>query len=250
MEIMLTASLGHAAPAIDFSIWNLFLRADFVVKAVMIGLVLASIWSWAIIIDKINKLRRVKQLTSRFEDVFWSGTPLEDLYQQVGHKPGSPIEMVFSSAMREWRRSMDKERGPLLGGIMDRIDRVMTVTINREIGRLESHINFLATVGATAVFVGLFGTVWGIMNAMRAIGVSEGTNLAVVAPGIAEALFATALGLLAALPATVAYNRFSNSINDYGSRLEGFADEFAAILSRQIDERRRQERGGGDRVQA
>ncbi len=223
-------------PATDFSLWALFLRADIVVKAVMIGLVIASIWSWAIILDKTWRIGRLRKSADRFEDVFWSGTPLEDLFHQIGHKPSSPIEVVFIAAMREWRRSTDK--GQLLAGLKERVDRVMNVTINREMGRVESQLGFLATVGSTAPFIGLFGTVWGIMNAFQAIAVTKDTNLAVVAPGIAEALFATALGLLSAIPAVVAYNRFSGQIGRYSNRLEGFADEFAAILSRQVDERR------------
>ncbi len=228
-------------PDLEFSIWALFLRADIVVKLVIIGLVMASIWSWAIILEKAFRLRRLARAADKFEDVFWSGTPLEDLVQQIGGRSATPIEQVFTAAMREWRRSTEK--GPLYSGLQERIDRVMNVTISRELGRVESQLGFLATVGSTAPFVGLFGTVWGIMNTLQSIGMNKATTLAVVAPGIAEALFATALGLLAAIPAVVAYNRFASQVGRYGSRLEGFADEFAAILSRQVDERTRSDLG-------
>ncbi len=233
---IVTTGLAGPSPT-DFSLWALFLRADEVVKAVMIGLVLASVWSWAIILDRGWRLRKLMREADRFEDVFWSGTPLEELYNQLGHKPNHPLEVVFVAAMREWRRSSDQDHGQFLPGIRERIDKVMTVMINRELNKTERGLGFLATVGSTAPFVGLFGTVWGIMNAFQAIAVTKDTNLAVVAPGIAEALFATALGLLAAIPAVVAYNRFSNEVSRFSSRLDGFADEFSAILSRQIDER-------------
>ncbi|MGF1455369.1 MAG: protein TolQ [Alphaproteobacteria bacterium] len=232
-------------PGPEFSIWALFMRADIVVKLVIIGLMMASIWSWAIILDKALRLRRLGRAADKFEDVFWSGMPLEDLVHQIGGRPATPMESVFAAAMREWRRSTEK--GPLYHGLQERIDRIMTVTISRELGRVEGQLGFLATVGSTAPFVGLFGTVWGIMNTLQAIGVNKATTLAVVAPGIAEALFATALGLLAAIPAVVAYNRFSSQVGRYAGRLEGFADEFAAILSRQVDERVRGE--GADRGQ-
>ncbi len=224
-------------PATDFSLWALFLRADLVVKIVMVGLAFASVWSWAIIIDKAWRFRRLLRDADQFEDDFWSGRPLDELYQQIGQRPKTPIEAVFASAMREWRRSTDK--APLFAGLRERIDRGMNVTINREMARVENQLGFLATMGTTAPFIGLFGTVWGIMNAFQAIAVTKDTNLAVVAPGIAEALFATALGLVAAIPAVVAYNRFTGQVGRYATRLEDFADEFAAILSRQVDERTR-----------
>ncbi len=221
----------------DFSLLSLFLRADIVVKAVMVGLFAASIWSWAIIFEKWGRFRTVNRKAEKFEQVFWSGQSLEDIYQNMGHRPDHPMSTLFVAAMREWRRSAEIGTKAIYG-LQERIDRVMTVSIARESARLERGLLFLATVGATAPFVGLFGTVWGIMNSFQAIAATRDTNLAVVAPGIAEALFATGLGLLAAIPAVIAYNAFSTSLNRYATRLDGFADEFSAILSRQIDETR------------
>jgi biopolymer transport protein TolQ len=214
---------------VDFSIWGLFMHADAIVKVVMIGLLFASVWSWAIIFDKWWRFNRV-------ERTFWSGRSLEDLYQEVGHRPGHPLSALFIAAMREWRRSQEIATDSFLG-LKERVDKVMQVTISREMLSLEARLLFLATVGSVAPFIGLFGTVWGIMNSFQSIAISRDTNLAVVAPGIAEALFATALGLVAAIPAVVAYNRFSNQVGRFGSRMESFADEFSAILSRQLDER-------------
>lgn len=227
--------------ATDMSLWSLVMEADIVVQAVMLGLVLASIWSWAIIFDKTGRFGRARKKSDRFEQIFWSGKSLDELYKNIGQKPDNPMAVVFVSAMREWRRSFEagSVSGTLAASVKERIDRVMSVTVAREVGRLERQLGFLATVGSTAPFVGLFGTVWGIMNSFQAIAQSHDTNLAVVAPGIAEALFATALGLAAAIPAVVAYNKFSNDLNRYATRLEGFSDEFSAILSRQLDERAR-----------
>lgn len=223
----------------DLSIWSLFLRADWIVKLVMGVLVLASVWTWAIILDKMWRLRRLETRALRFEDAFWSGGSLDDLYERVGQRPSDPMTAVFSSAMREWRRSAAKglvQQATARAGLQARIDRVMQVTLGREMDRLERYMIFLASVGSTAPFIGLFGTVWGIMNSFQAIAVTKQTNLAVVAPGIAEALFATALGLIAAIPAVVAYNKISNDLGRYGGRLEAFAVEFSAILSRQLEE--------------
>jgi biopolymer transport protein TolQ len=225
----------NAAP-IDFSILGLFMHADTIVKIVMLGLLFASVWSWAIIFDKWWRFSRVERRADQFERTFWSGRSLDDLYQEVGHRPGHPMSALFIAAMREWRRSQEFTTDSFLG-LKERVDKVMQVTISREMLSLEARLLFLATVGSVAPFVGLFGTVWGIMNSFQAIAVSRDTNLAVVAPGIAEALFATALGLVAAIPAVVAYNRFSNQVGRFGSRMESFADEFSAILSRQLDER-------------
>lgn len=236
----LESSLGAAGAAgispTDFSVWALFLRADIVVKAVMVGLVLASIWSWTIIIHKWLQFRDLGRRADKFEEVFFAGESFDALYDRISHRPSHPMATVFVSGMREWRRSMSVvDGGPLLGGVRDRVERVMGYSIARELARAEGQLGFLATVGSTAPFVGLFGTVWGIMSAFQAIAVSKNTNLAIVAPGIAEALFATALGLLAAIPAVVAYNRFSGILGRYATRLEGFADEFSAVISRQID---------------
>ena len=233
--------LGGSVMSNDMSMWALFLRADLIVKTVMALLLLASVWCWAIIFEKWIRLRRVRGQAEKFEDTFWSGGSLEDLYERVATEPKHPMERVFVAAMREWRRSTAKglaNDSSLRAGIRERVSQVMQVTVAREMDRLEKYLGFLATVGSTAPFVGLFGTVWGIMNSFQAIALTKNTNLAVVAPGIAEALFATALGLIAAIPAVIAYNKFANDLARYGGRMEGFAGEFSAILSRQLDERR------------
>ena len=234
-------ALAGSVAATDLSLWSLFLKADFIVKAVMVLLLLASFWCWAIIVEKWIRFRRLKAQADQFEDQFWSGGSLEDLYDKIGARPEHPMELLFASAMREWRRSTAKglsDDDTLRAGIRERIGQVMHVTLNREMERLERYLGFLATVGSTAPFVGLFGTVWGIMNSFQSIALTKNTNLAVVAPGIAEALFATALGLIAAIPAVVAYNKFSNDLGSYANRLDGFVGEFSAILSRQLEERR------------
>ena len=231
------ADVGQAAiDAPSLSLITLFLNAHIVVKCVMLGLGFCSIWSWAIIIDKVLLYGRVKRQIDRFEKVFWSGQSLEDLYRSLSARPASAMAALFVAAMREWKRSFEAgARSPI--GLQMRIDRVLDVTIARESERLESRLLFLATVGSAGPFIGLFGTVWGIMTSFQAIAASKNTSLAVVAPGIAEALMATALGLIAAIPAVIAYNKLASSAGHITSRLEGFADEFSAILSRQIDER-------------
>jgi biopolymer transport protein TolQ len=230
----LAGSVAH-----DLSIWGLFLQADLVVKLVMILLLLASFWCWAIIFEKVVRMRRLQAQAEEFEEAFWSGGSLEDLYDRMDSRPTDPMSSIFISAMREWRRSAAKGLGETghKAGLSQRIDRVMSITLGREMDHLERYMTFLASVGSTAPFIGLFGTVWGIMNSFQAIAVSKDTSLAVVAPGIAEALFATALGLVAAIPAVVAYNKFSNDLGRYAARLEAFAGEFSAILSRQFDEK-------------
>jgi biopolymer transport protein TolQ len=234
-----SVALGGAAPH-DLSIITLFLQADLIVKIVMFLLLAASFWSWAVIFDKIMKLRRLRRDAEHFEESFWSGGSLDDLYDRVGQRPMDPMSAVFAAAMREWRRSAAKGLAAstaLRTNLQERIERVMHVTVSREMERVERFMPFLATVGSTSPFVGLFGTVWGIMNSFQAIAASKNTSLAVVAPGIAESLFATALGLVAAIPAVVAYNKFSTDFNRYASRLDGFSSEFSAILSRQLDEK-------------
>jgi len=233
---------GSVAASGDLSMIGLFFRADLIVKFVMLVLVLASVWSWAIIFDKVRRMRRLGAAADEFEDEFWAGGALEDLYDKVGATPNHPMAVLFVAAMREWRRSASVHQASgdrsLHAGLQGRIGQVMHITLNREMERVEKYLGFLATVGSTAPFVGLFGTVWGIMNSFQAIAVTKNTSLAVVAPGIAEALFATALGLVAAIPAVVAYNKLSSDIGRYGNRLDGFAGEFSAILSRQLEERR------------
>ncbi|WP_319775123.1 protein TolQ [Breoghania sp.] len=225
-----------AAPVADISFFSLFMHAHIMVQVVMLGLIAASVWCWAIIVDKQLLFTRTKRQMSRFENVFWSGQSLEDLYQTLVSRANTSMASLFVAAMREWKRSHEGKK-PAIASLQQRIDRVMDVTISREMERLESRLLVLATVGSAAPFIGLFGTVWGIMTSFQAIAASKNTNLAVVAPGIAEALFATALGLLAAIPAVIAYNKFSAEAARLSSRMEGFADEFSAILSRQIDER-------------
>jgi biopolymer transport protein TolQ len=224
-----------AAPS-DLSIFTLFLQAHWIVKSVMIGLLACSVWVWAIAIDKIILYSRTTKAMNGFEQSFWSGQSLEELYRMVSARPTHSMAALFVAAMREWKRSF--EGAPRsFAGLQMRIEKVMDVTIMREIERLERRLLVLATVGSAGPFIGLFGTVWGIMTSFQSIAASKNTSLAVVAPGIAEALFATAIGLVAAIPATIFYNKFSSEVNKQAQRLEGFADEFAAILSRQIDER-------------
>jgi biopolymer transport protein TolQ len=220
----------------DLSIFTLFWQAHWIVKSVMIGLMACSVWVWAIAVDKIILYARTSRAMDGFEQTFWSGQSLEELYRMVSARPNHSMAALFVAAMREWKRSFE---GPprSFAGLQMRIEKVMDVTIMREIERLERRLLVLATVGSAGPFIGLFGTVWGIMTSFQSIAASKNTSLAVVAPGIAEALFATAIGLVAAIPATIFYNKFSSEVNKQAQRLEGFADEFAAILSRQIDER-------------
>ncbi|TWT12694.1 protein TolQ [Reyranella sp. CPCC 100927] len=225
--------------AIDVSFVGMFLHAHLVVQIVMVLLLLASVWSWAIIIEKTLKLRALRRKAEAFEDTFWSGVSLDDLYDRVGDKPEEPLSSVFSGAMREWRRSLSKglaNTAAARHNLQARIEQVMAVTVQREMESIEKRMTFLASTGAAAPFVGLFGTVWGIMTSFQGIAASKNTSLAVVAPGIAEALFATALGLVAAIPAVLAYNKISSDIGRYGQRLENFAQEFVTILSRQLEE--------------
>ncbi|MBS0241381.1 MAG: protein TolQ [Proteobacteria bacterium] len=225
-----------AAAGGGHSFLDLFLQAHIVVKIVMLGLLFASVWSWAIIFTKLFTFRHAQREADRFEQLFWSGQSLEELYTTLSRDRAFSMASLFVAAMREWKRSVEGNIRAL-GGIQLRVEKVMDVTISREMERLDRNLLFLATVGSTAPFVGLFGTVWGIMTSFQAIATSKNTSLAVVAPGIAEALFATALGLVAAIPAVIAYNKFSADSGRLAQRLEAFADEFAAIVSRQIDVR-------------
>ena len=232
-------NLGNIASESDFSLWVLFLEADIVVKVVMLILILASIWSWAIIFDKTFGLRAVTNKSRKFEEKFWSGSSLDDLYNSVGLRPSDPMSSIFVVAMRELKRSSEKgfDKTPKnIVVIEQRIDRVMRVSLEREMDSLQKNMTFLASTGSVSPFLGLFGTVWGIMNTFSAIGVSSDTSLATVAPGIAEALFATALGLVAAIPAVIAYNSISSDMNRYAMRLENFVGEFGTIISRQFEE--------------
>ncbi|WP_374764073.1 protein TolQ [Yunchengibacter salinarum] len=237
-ETVEVAELGGNA-SVDFSILGMFANADLVVQTVMLLLVAASVWSWAIIFNTASRLRRARNRADGFEDLFWSGQSLDDLYGELRAAPGHPLAAVFVAAMREWKRSVGGSKGRSLDklSIKDRILRVMMVTQAREMGHMEGQVGILATIGSAAPFVGLFGTVWGIMNSFKSIAMASDTSLATVAPGIAEALLATALGLVAAIPAVVAYNKLSGDLDRYAGRLEGFSDEFAALISRQMDDR-------------
>jgi len=220
----------------ELSIWELFWQAGWIVKLVMIGLLGASVWTWAIIIDKSISYNRMRAALNRFEQVFWSGQSLEELYRTLADRKTNGMGSIFVAAMREWKKSFEKgAKSPL--GLQTRIDKAMDLALTREMERIEGRLGFLATIGSAAPFIGLFGTVVGIMTSFQAIAGSKSTNLAVVAPGIAEALLATAIGLLAAIPAVIAYNKLSSDAGKLGVRMEGFADEFSAILSRQIDEK-------------
>jgi biopolymer transport protein TolQ len=235
------SGLGAIGGATNFSIVESFVRADIIVKAVMVLLLLASLWSWAIIINKAIALGGLKRKAAKFEKVFWSGQSLDELYSQFAAHNDHPMSAMFVAALREWRRAFEggAPKENQIAGIKERIEKAMNVTIMRETDGIERQLGFLATVGSVAPFIGLFGTVWGIMNSFTAIAARHDTTLAVVAPGIAEALFATAMGLFAAVPAVIFYNRFINEIGRYANRLDAFAEEFSAILSRQLEEKAR-----------
>ena len=225
-----------AQAAHDMSLLGLFLQANLVVKLVMLGLIGASVWCWAIIVNKTILFRKSKRTMDAFEEVFWSGQSLEDLYRNLADRPTTCQAALFVAAMREWKRSFEGG-GRSVASLSQRIDKVLDVTIQREVERLDRGLLVLASIGSAGPYIGLFGTVVGIMNSFTSIAASKNTSLAVVAPGIAEALFATAIGLFAAIPAVLAYNKLQAEVAKQQSRLEGFADEFSAILSRQIDER-------------
>ena len=220
--------------AVDYSLWALFARAALAVKVIMVMLVLASAWCWAVVIDKGIQFRRARGEARAFDRAFWSGEPLDGLFERIGAQPGGQSQRIFASGMTEWRRS-HRQDGGLIAGAQSRIDRSMDVAIAKEAESLGRGLPVLATVGSTAPFVGLFGTVWGIMNAFIEIAEQGSSSLAVVAPGIAEALLATGLGLLAAIPAVIFYNKLSADANRIVGGYEAFADEFSTILSRQLD---------------
>jgi len=226
-----TLAIAHE---IDFSMWGLFARATITVKLVMVLLIIASFWAWAIIVQKMISYRAARLEAAVFDRAFWSGEPLDELYEQIGAEPDGRAQKVFAAGMNEWRRS-HREDGGLIAGAQARIDRSMDVAIQKEAEEMQQGLQVLATVGSTAPFVGLFGTVWGIMNAFIEIAEQQNTSLAVVAPGIAEALLATGLGLLAAIPAVIFYNKLSSDSDRIVAGWESFADEFSTILSRQLD---------------
>ncbi|MER9746574.1 protein TolQ [Mesorhizobium sp. M0140] len=229
-------NIALADPGAQLSVWSLFVSASWVVKLVMIGLLCASVWTWAIIVDKLVSYARMRLALNRFEQVFWSGQSLEELYRTLADRKTTGMGAIFVAAMREWKKSFEKgAKSPL--GLQTRIDKAMDLALTGEMEKLEGRLGFLATTGSAAPFIGLFGTVIGIMTSFQAIAGSKNTSLAVVAPGIAEALLATAIGLLAAIPAVIAYNKLSSDASKIAVRMEGFSDEFSAILSRQIDEK-------------
>ena len=223
-----------AAHSVDFSLLALFLRATFTVKVVMTGLLAMSVWSWAIIIQKFILYRAARAESAIFDRAFWSGEPLDELFDKLGPEPAGSSEKIFAAGMLEWRRS-HRQDGGLIAGAQARIDRAMDVAIARESEKLNKSLSFLATTGSTAPFIGLFGTIWGIKHAFEQIAMTQNTNLAVVAPGIAEALLATGFGLVAAVPAVVFYNKLNADSEHILGNYESFADEFATILSRQLD---------------
>ncbi len=223
----------------SMSMIDMFWGADPIIKLVMLALIVASFWSWTIIFQKTMRMRKLTEAADQFEEAFWSGGALDDLYDRINNRPQDPLSATFCAAMKEWRRSVSKglaKASDSRGTMQQRIERVMGLTINREMEDLERYLGFLASTGSTAPFVGLFGTVLGIMNSFQSIAIQQNTNLAVVAPGIAEALFATAIGLVAAIPAVIAYNKLSSDMNRYANRLEAFAGEFSGIISRQLEE--------------
>ncbi len=234
---IVTETLGIAS-AHDMSAFGLFMQADIVVKTVMLALILASVWSWAIILQKRSALAKLNRRANRFEDSFWSGEPLDKIYSRVKKSKEDPMLRTFAAGMDEWKAGIVgglPSKESLQASLRQRVERSMSVSINREMNHLESGMTFLASVASSAPFIGLLGTVWGIMNSFTAIASTNNTSLAVVAPGIAEALFATAIGLVAAIPAAIAYNVLSARLNRYADRLEAFTDEFSAILSRHLD---------------
>ncbi len=243
-------SLGESFNG-DLSIWGLFIQADLVVKTVMLLLLVASVWSWTLIFDKRRVLSRLSRRATKFEDAFWSGEALDKLYTRVKKSPDDPMLATFSAGMDEWQNGISggmPTQDRLQASLQQRIERAMAVAIGKEMQRLEKGMTFLASVGSTAPFIGLLGTVWGIMNSFSSIAATNNTSLAVVAPGIAEALFATALGLLAAIPAVVFYNMFTTALNRYADRLETFSTEFSTILSRHMDQQVQQDGGVGAAV--
>ena len=237
-EITVAGSI--AVESIDFSMLSLFLRADFVVKSVIIILILASLYSWTIIVAKLIRIKQLKKLEKEFEEIFWSGNSFEDLYETLNFNKQDPKSKIFCAAIAEWRKSKYdtlEDSSSNINSLKDRMQRSMIVTFNKESEIVEKNLTFLATAGSTAPFIGLFGTVWGIMNSFKSIAVAQNTNLSIVAPGIAEALFATALGLFVAIPAVVAYNKISSDLSKYFISLETFMDEFTTIFFRQLEKK-------------
>ena len=239
MESIVTSG-DISSAVVDFSLLSLFLKADLVVKSVIIILMAASIYSWAVIVEKLVKMKKLKQLENEFDEIFWSGNSFEDLFETFNYNQSDPKSKIFCSAISEWKKSNKKQDSTIssnVNSLKERMNRSMQVTFNKESELIEKNLTFLATAGSTAPFIGLFGTVWGIMNSFQSIAIAQNTNLAVVAPGIAEALFATALGLFVAIPAVVAYNKITSDLSKYFISLESFIDEFITIFFRQLEDK-------------
>ena len=239
MESIVTSG-DLSSAVVDFSLLSLFLKADLVVKSVIIILLAASIYSWAVIVEKLIKIKKLKQLEYEFDEIFWSGNSFEDLFETFNYNQNDPKSKIFCSAISEWKKTnkmQDSAKSSNVNSLKERMNRSMQVTFNKESEVIEKNLTFLATAGSTAPFIGLFGTVWGIMNSFQSIAIAQNTNLAVVAPGIAEALFATALGLFVAIPAVVAYNKITSDLSKYFLSLESFIDEFITIFFRQLEDK-------------
>lgn len=238
METQALADAVNAAG--QLSMWDMIWDSDMITKVVMIGLIAASVWSWAIIFEKISAIRQVKKLSKMFEEKFWSGGSLDRLYETIGNRPRDPMSAMFVAAMKEWKRTnimkSKTDRGLRGVSLQQRIEKAMMVSMDKELDELDTRLGFLASTGSIAPLVGLFGTVWGIINSFNAIAVSQSNSLAAMAPGIAEALFTTAFGLIAAIPAVVAYNIITTDIERYAKTLDNFMAEFSSILSREIDD--------------
>ena len=224
MEADITSQAVGLASSADFSILNLFLRADVIVKSVIIILIAASIYSWAVIIEKFRLFKKINKSSEEFENKFWKSRSAESFYNNLPENIDDPMANVFKDTMQVIIKSKSKSN------LSNRLESMLEVNIEKQMNRLDKNYTFLATVGSTAPFIGLFGTVWGIMNSFQSIAISRNTSLAIVAPGIAEALFATALGLLAAIPAVVAYNKFSSDSKKYLQKLENFSKRFTSII--------------------
>ena len=218
-----TQAVGLASSA-DFSLMNLFLRADIIVKSVIILLIVCSIYSWAVIFEKIKLFKKINSSSDQFEDKFWKSKSAETFYNNLPQNISDPMALIFKESMQGIVKSKSKSN------INERLTSILEAGIEKQTSKIEKGFTFLATVGSTAPFIGLFGTVWGIMNSFQSIAISRNTSLAIVAPGIAEALFATALGLLAAIPAVVAYNKFNNDLRRYSQKLESFSKRFISII--------------------
>ncbi len=239
---METQALSDAVntAANQMSMWDLVWASDTVTKVVMIGLIAASVWSWTIIFEKFATLRQVKRNTKKFEEAFWSGGSLDRLYDAIGNHPRDPMSAMFMAAMKEWRRSnimkSKTDRGLRGASLQQRVEKAMMVAMDKELDDMDNRLGFLASTGSVAPLVGLFGTVWGIINSFNAIAATQSNSLSAMAPGIAEALFTTAFGLIAAIPAVVTYNMITTDVDRYAKRLENFIAEFSTILSREIDD--------------